>query len=107
MRRTVPEPLMVLQVIANYGEIKGRITLHKLIHHMQTKKGLDLGYKFLNYSFGPYSKELEEDLKLLKSLGLIVEERSSNDLVIKITKKGIEAIKNLEKMPLGMKRTAF
>ena len=104
MRRTVPEPLKILQIIAHYNEIKGKITLHKLVHTLQTKNGLDLGYKFLNYSFGPYSKELEEDLKLLKSLGLITEEKSGIELIIRITRKGIEAVRNLDKLPVGFMR---
>ncbi len=94
MREITPEPLKVLQVIAKYGEIRGRLTLHKLIHTLQNSRAVDLGYRFINYSFGPYSKELEEDLKLLASLGLIVEEKKGDTAVIKVTRKGMEVVKS-------------
>jgi len=94
VREITPEPLKVLQVIAKYGEIRGRLTLHKLIHALQNSRAVDLGYRFINYSFGPYSKELEEDLKLLASLGLIVEEKKGDTTVIKVTKKGMEVVKS-------------
>ena len=94
MREITPEPLKVLQVIAKYGEIRDRLTLHKLIHTLQNSRTVNLGYRFINYSFGPYSKELEEDLKLLASLGLIVEEKKGDTTVIKVTKKGMEVVKS-------------
>jgi len=90
-----PEPLKVLKILEHYGEIKGKITLHKLIYTLQTKHGFNLGYRFVNYSFGPYSKELEDDLKLLQSLGLISEEQSGNEYVVRITPKGRQASVNL------------
>jgi len=91
----VPEPLKLLKVISDYGEIEGKITIHRLIHNLQKNRALGSGYKFIAYSFGPYSKELDEDLKILESLGLIKEVRGKDGVVIKITKKGIETIKNL------------
>jgi len=94
VREITPEPLKVLQVIAKYGEIKGRLTLHKLIHALQNSRTVNLGYRFINYSFGPYSKELEEDLKLLTSLGLITEEKEGDTIVIRVTKKGMDVVRS-------------
>jgi len=94
VREITPEPLKVLQVIARYGEVKGRLTLHKLIHALQNSRTVSLGYRFINYSFGPYSKELEEDLKLLASLGLITEEKEGDATIIKVTKKGLDVVKS-------------
>jgi len=95
LRESTPEPLKLLQIIARYGEVSGRLTLHKLVYAMQLRRLVNLSYRFINYSFGPYSKELEEDLKLLQSLGLIVEERRGKDSVIKLTRKGAEVVKSL------------
>ena len=92
----LPEPLKILRVIGEYKEIKGRITVHKLIHNLQKKRSVDSGYRFITYSFGPYSKELEEDLKMLESLGLIAEVKEGEGTAIKITKRGLEIIKNLK-----------
>ena len=95
MRKTLPEPLKVLKVIANYGEINGILTLHKIVYMLQSKNTVDLNYKFLKYSFGPYSKELEEDLMMLRQLGLIVLEERGDEVAIKLTKKGAEVVKNI------------
>ena len=95
MRKTLPEPLKVLKVIANYGEIKGLLTLHRIIYTLQSKNAVDLNYRFLKYSFGPYSKELEEDLMTLKHLGLIDVEERKGGAVVKLTKRGAEVVKNL------------
>ena len=94
MREITPEPLKVLQVIAKYGEIQGRLALHKLIHTLQNSRAINLGYRFINYSFGPYSKELEEDLKLLVSLGLITEEKKGDVVVIRVTRKGMDVVRS-------------
>ncbi len=91
----MPEPLKVLKVIANYGEINGILTLHKIVYMLQSKNAVDLNYKFLKYSFGPYSKELEEDLMTLRQLGLIVLEERGDEVAIKLTKKGDEVVKNI------------
>jgi uncharacterized protein YwgA len=91
----IPEPLKLLSILSKYSAIKGKIELHKLIYTLQTQKGLHLGYRFINYSFGPYSKELEEDLRLLASLGLIKEEKGSDGTIIKLSEKGESVLKNL------------
>ncbi len=93
--RGTPEPLRLLQIIARYGEVSGGLTLHKLVYAMQLRRLVDLSYRFINYSFGPYSKELEEDLKLLQRLGLVTKEKRGRTSVIKLTKKGVEVVKSL------------
>jgi len=94
VKEITPEPLKILQIIARYGEVKGKLALHKLIYTLQSSRTVDLGYRFINYSFGPYSKELEDDLKLLASLGLIAEEKKGDALVIRVTRKGMEVVKS-------------
>ncbi len=96
----VPEPLRLLSILSEYSAVKGKIELHKLVYALQTKKGVHLGYRFINYSFGPYSKELEEDLKLLSSLGLIKEEKGPDGPIIKLSEKGENILKNLNTSPL-------
>ena len=94
--REVPEPLKILRIIGEYKEIKGKVTVHKLVHNLQKNKTLNSGYRFITYSFGPYSKELEEDLKMLESLGLITEVKKVDGVAVRITKKGLEIVKNLK-----------
>jgi len=88
------EPLVLLKIIGKYGPIRGIATLHKLVHSL-IKKGLKLRYTFINYSFGPYSKDLDEDLQLLIKCGLIVVENNEGDTLIKLSNKGVKIIKSL------------
>ncbi len=105
MRINAPEPLKLLQVIARYGEVKGRLALHKLVHDLQVKGVLSTQYKFINYSFGPYSKELEDDLRLLQSLGLIIEQRSGDGSTsLRLSRRGEEVIKSMAELRIGAGR---
>ncbi len=97
MKDEIPEPLRLLKTIYEYGEIKGKVALHKIIYTLQASKGVNFGYRFINYSFGPYSKELEEDLKLLESLDLITEVKHADSVLIKLTEKGLEVASRLNK----------
>ena len=94
MIREYPDPLKLLEVIVKYGPIKGKIALHRLVSTLD-RSGHRFSYKFINYSFGPYSKDLEEDLKMLVKLGLVVIEENEGEVVIKATKKGSEVGKSL------------
>jgi len=88
------EPLVLLKIISKYEPIKGIATLHRLIHSL-IKKGLKLRYTFINYSFGPYSKDLDEDLQLLVKCGLVVIENDNGNTLIKLSSKGVKIIKSL------------
>jgi len=85
---------MLLKIISKYEPIKGIATLHRLIHSL-INKGLKLRYTFINYSFGPYSKDLDEDLQLLIKCGLVVIENDNGNTLIKLSSKGVKIIKSL------------
>jgi len=101
LRTRIPEPLKLLEVISKYGEIRGRVALHRIVYIAQSR-GTDLGYRFLNYSFGPYSKELDYDLQLLKRLGLVAIEEENGECLIKLTGKGAEVVKGLRSIKRGV-----
>lgn len=71
--------------------IDGPLKLQKLVFiselNMTNKSEKGLHFKFFRYNYGPYSKELAEDHKELKNLGLVSAYRTSN--------KGIEILKLL------------
>ncbi len=93
------EPLTLLRIIDKYGPIKGVITLHKLMYNL-IKKGLRLRYTFINYSFGPYSKDLDEDLRLLIKCGLVITEGNDSNAIIRLSCKGVKVIKSLSNIKL-------
>jgi len=100
VKYTYPDPLKLLEVIVKHGQFNDILKLHKMIYTMK-KNGVDLGYNFIIYSFGPYSKELDEDLRLLNKLGLITIERKGDKVFIRPTVKGIEICKSM-KLSIGM-----
>lgn len=91
----MPSEIDVLKVIAKYGSIKGVINLHNLIHELQEKGVLKTAFNFIKYSFGYYSKDLEEALYSLKKLSLIKVSKNSDGLeVFEITEKGLKILES-------------
>ncbi|PUA33216.1 MAG: hypothetical protein B7O98_01925 [Zestosphaera tikiterensis] len=87
--------LTILQVLSRYNATVNLLDLHKVIYVLQNKGLVKLKYDFINYSFGPYSKELEEDLNTLARLGLIAVERDGRSMSVSLTKKGKEVVISL------------
>ncbi|MEM2006744.1 MAG: hypothetical protein QXG17_00320 [Sulfolobales archaeon] len=89
----VPSEIDVLKVIARYGSIRGTINLHNLVHELQTRGLLKTEFSFIKYSFGYYSKDLEEAIYSLKKLNLIKVSRSDDGVeVYEITDRGLKIL---------------
>jgi len=52
-------------------KVEGRTRLQKMIYLLKERGMLDFTYNFIPYFFGPYSSDLQNDVNLLASLGLI------------------------------------
>ncbi|MEM0351638.1 MAG: hypothetical protein QXT76_00300 [Sulfolobales archaeon] len=89
----VPSEIDVLKVIARYGSIKGTINLHNLVHELQTRGVLKTEFSFVKYSFGYYSKDLEETIYSLKKLNLIKVSKGDDGVEIyEITDRGLKVL---------------
>ncbi|MEM1623080.1 MAG: hypothetical protein QW780_00750 [Sulfolobales archaeon] len=89
----VPSEIDVLKVIARYGPIKGTINLHNLVYELQTRGVLKTEFSFIKYSFGCYSKDLEEIIYSLKKLDLIKVSRGDDRVEIyEITDRGLKVL---------------
>lgn len=89
----MPSEIHVLKVIARHGSIRGAVNLHNLIHELQERGVLKTDFSFIKYSFGYYSKDLEEVLYSLRKLDLIKVSRSSDGLeVYEITDRGLKVL---------------
>lgn len=64
--------LWLLRIIKEQENTSSLLELHKTVYKLQNERGVKLGYDFVKYSFGPYSKDLENDLMLLAQVGLVV-----------------------------------
>lgn len=108
-RRDLP-----LSLLAAMGEdsIEGRTRLQKLLFLIQKRvesdevESLEQSYDFIAYDYGPFSKEIYEDIDQLAHRGLVREEKQRlDDGVIeynyKLTEKGkaFVAERGLEDVP--------
>ncbi|MEM2021747.1 MAG: hypothetical protein QXP80_05940 [Zestosphaera sp.] len=101
MRGEALSPLKLLEVIGMYKEFSNVLDIHRIIYSLQSEKGFRLGYSFVMYSFGPYSRDLEDDLKILEQVGLITVESSKGGTVIKLSGKGAALLSNASDVKSG------
>lgn len=95
----IPLEIEILMVIARYGSIKGVISLHNIAYEMKKKGILKSDIAFIKYSFGYYSKELEEAINTLKRLGLIKVSKSNDGYeVYEVSSEGLKLLKSVEEI---------
>ena len=61
----------VVQMLSEAGSWTGRMHIHKLLYLAQELMGLDSEYEFVLYQRGPYSFELDGDIRSLRSIGAV------------------------------------
>lgn len=85
--------------------MRGLVNLHMLIYELQSKGVLRTDFTFIKYSFGYYSKDLEEMLSTLRRLELVRFRRLSDGTeVVEVTEKGLrvlEAARGFKEGPVG------
>jgi uncharacterized protein len=69
--------LLLGQLLKTAGNIRGRKKLQKIVHLLQSLRGVRFGYSFQFSFFGPYSADLKADMDQLTREGLINETPSS------------------------------
>jgi uncharacterized protein YwgA len=76
---------LVLWILRNVGEIRGRTRFQKMVFLGQKKLGLPESFNFEMHYFGPYSWELTQTIESLKAAGYITERvRKSGDYTMYI-----------------------
>jgi uncharacterized protein YwgA len=61
----------VVQMLSEAGSWTGRMHIHKLLYFAQELLGLDSEYEFVLYQRGPYSFDLDADIRSLRSIGAV------------------------------------
>jgi uncharacterized protein YwgA len=61
----------VVQMLNEAGSWTGRMHIHKLLYFAQELLGLDPEYEFVLYQRGPYSFDLDADIRSLRSIGAV------------------------------------
>lgn len=88
--------LWLLRVIKEHENSSNLLDLHKVVYKLQNEKGARFGYDFVKYSFGPYSKDLENDLMLLAQVGLVVVENKEKGIQVRLSSKGLALLSSLD-----------
>lgn len=61
----------VVQMLNEAESWTGRMHIHKLLYFAQQLLGLDSEYEFVLYQRGPYSFDLDADIRSLRSIGAV------------------------------------
>ncbi len=77
------ELILLLLSWSSNGIVEGRTRLEKLVYLLQSLSGVGFSYRFVPYHYGPYSRELIEDLGELNEFGLVEEQVSPQEGVIR------------------------
>lgn len=92
------EKLLKLLLLIKLAEkIEGKTKLQKIVFLGKEEEGIDLGFEFIKYNYGPYSFELTKALDSLETLGLIevqMEVLSATDSKGFLNKKFVYTITN-------------
>lgn len=95
-RASVPEALKILVIIDFHGgqvEVK---EIHRLVE-LAGKAGVCCKeYSFASYPWGPYSKDLEADLEILRASGLIQKINGGGQALVRISPTGSKLASSLE-----------
>ena len=95
-KRNALNKLILLLLIKLSGKVNGATRLQKLVFSVQSEgrknKYLTFNYKFVRWHYGPYCKELTEDINFLFKSGLITNEDNSFEL----KEKGLNIIQDID-----------
>jgi len=61
----------ILKIAEDLGVSVSAMKLQKLVFLIENELNFDLGYKFIPYYFGPFSKKLQDDIYQLRNLGYV------------------------------------
>jgi len=87
----------LLVTLNRLGEVWGRTRLQKMIFLLKEKDGVNFGYDFIPYHYGPYSQELQVELNLLEAAGLVqVKPEDKNLYVYSLTEEGKNVARKIE-----------
>ncbi len=100
MSRECCAAFIVKEVLGDVlGEFKGRLAAQKLIYLAEKLFGIDLGYNFMWYSRGPYSRALAKDLRTCSYTEPCIDEvglKRMKSLLKRMEESGLPLFKGLE-----------
>lgn len=61
----------IIQILNDADSWTGRMHIHKLVYFAQRLLAVQSGYQFVLYQRGPYSFDLDADIRTLRSMGAV------------------------------------
>lgn len=86
----------LLVMLNKLGTVNGRTRFQKIVFLLKEKEGLELGYTFIPYHYGPYAHDLQLEMDLLEAAGFIrVEHQEDNLYVHSLTEQGVKVAERI------------
>lgn len=95
--RNMPEAIKILYILRLLGSSIEVKELHKLVDRFAKVGICCKEYRFAHYPWGPYSRDLEVDLEILRASGLIFIINGGDARRIALSERGSEVAGNLER----------
>lgn len=90
--------IKLLILAANYlGKVEGRKRFQKIIFLLQEQFGVEFGYRFTAYLYGPYSAQLQNDIDILAQTGYLKASKMEELFFYEITPLGQQSAAQTEK----------
>lgn len=96
--QAVPGALEVLYVLYSIGSPVGVKDIHRIVDRLSKLGICCREYRFAGYPWGPYSKDLESDLEILRSMGLVIITNGGDAEKVMVTSRGAEVARNVERL---------
>ena len=88
---------LLLLLLGLVRKVEGRTRLQKMIYLLEERGILDLTYNFVPHFFGPYSSDLQNDVNLLASLGLVEVKKHNFFYTHELSDEGKKVASKIEK----------
>lgn len=95
---SVPDALKILYILYRVKSPLDVKDIHRIVDIASSKGVCCKQYSFARYPWGPYSKDLEADLEILRSLGLVVITNGNASRRLAVTEKGVAVAINVERV---------
>jgi len=94
--KNIPEALKVLYILSRVGGSMEVKELHRAVERLARVNMCCKEYSFANYPWGPYSKDLEADIEILRVSGLVDLVNGGSSRRVVISGRGREIASKLE-----------
>jgi uncharacterized protein YwgA len=94
----VPDALKILYILYRVKSPVDVKDIHRIVDIASSRGICCKQYSFARYPWGPYSKDLEADLEILRSLGLVSITNGNTSRRLVITEKGVTVAINVERV---------